>query len=182
MTKFSSHRGTLSMLSTSWIVQFVAFNTSKLSINLVNAWMATGANWKPDLPLSRHLRSTDHNDSFGKLKVTIIDHNIPSGMIKADRKGKASGLENLRPYHRMESMRKSNILSWLILLLVPPSRIMTYSLLNGPIQKWRCIMGKTITRTLRRHIYWTRKCKQNQLIQICLHWQRWAPINQPKLV
>jgi hypothetical protein len=25
-------------------------------------------------------------------------------MIKADRKGKASGLENLRPYHRMESM------------------------------------------------------------------------------
>jgi hypothetical protein len=27
------------------------------------------------------------------------------------RKGKASGLENLRPYHRMESMRKSNILS-----------------------------------------------------------------------
>jgi hypothetical protein len=35
----------------------------------------------------------------------------PSGMIKADRKGKASGLENLRPYHRMESMRKSNILS-----------------------------------------------------------------------
>jgi hypothetical protein len=34
-----------------------------------------------------------------------------SGMIKAERKGKASGLENLRPYHRMESMRKSNILS-----------------------------------------------------------------------
>jgi hypothetical protein len=32
-------------------------------------------------------------------------------MIKADRKGKASGLENLTPYHRMESMRKSNILS-----------------------------------------------------------------------
>jgi hypothetical protein len=30
---------------------------------------------KPDLPLSRHLRSTDHHDSFGKLKVTIIDHN-----------------------------------------------------------------------------------------------------------
>jgi hypothetical protein len=33
---------------------------------------------------------------------------------------------------------------------------------NGPIQKWRCIMGKQITRTLRRHIYWTRKRKQNQ--------------------
>jgi hypothetical protein len=24
---------------------------------------------------SRHLRSTGHHDSFGKLKVTIIDHN-----------------------------------------------------------------------------------------------------------
>jgi hypothetical protein len=32
-------------------------------------------------------------------------------MIKADGKGKAAGLENLRPYHRMELMRKSNILS-----------------------------------------------------------------------
>ena len=32
-------------------------------------------NCKPDLPLSRHLRSTGHHDSFGKLKVTIIDHN-----------------------------------------------------------------------------------------------------------
>jgi hypothetical protein len=42
----------------------------------------------------------------------------PSGMIKVDRKVKASGFENLRPYHRMESMRKSNILSWLLLLLV----------------------------------------------------------------
>ena len=33
------------------------------------------ANCKSDLPLSRHLRSTGHHDSFGKLKVTIIDHN-----------------------------------------------------------------------------------------------------------
>ena len=33
------------------------------------------ANCKPDLPLSGHLRSTGHHDSFGKLKVTIIDHN-----------------------------------------------------------------------------------------------------------
>jgi tripartite motif-containing protein 2/3 len=33
------------------------------------------ANCKPDLPLSRHLRSTGHHDYFGKLKVTIIDHN-----------------------------------------------------------------------------------------------------------
>ena len=33
------------------------------------------ANCKPDLPLSRHLSSTGHHDSFGKLKVTIIYHN-----------------------------------------------------------------------------------------------------------
>jgi hypothetical protein len=33
------------------------------------------ANCKPDLPLSRHLRSKGHHDSLGKLKVTIIDHN-----------------------------------------------------------------------------------------------------------
>ena len=32
-------------------------------------------NCKSDLPLSRHLRSTSHHDSVGKLKVTIIDHN-----------------------------------------------------------------------------------------------------------
>jgi hypothetical protein len=53
-------------------------------------------------------------------------------MIKADMKGKASGLENLRPYHRMESMRKSNILSLVLFLLVSSSRIRTYSLLNWP--------------------------------------------------
>jgi hypothetical protein len=35
---------------------------------------ARHTNCKPDLPLSRHLRSTGHHDSFGKLKVTIIDH------------------------------------------------------------------------------------------------------------
>jgi intracellular sulfur oxidation DsrE/DsrF family protein len=48
--------------------------------------------------------------AFTKLLLSFSDV-TPSGMIKADRKGKASGLENLRPYHRMESMRKSNILS-----------------------------------------------------------------------
>ena len=32
-------------------------------------------NCKPHLPLSRLLRSTGHRDSFGKLKVTIINHN-----------------------------------------------------------------------------------------------------------
>ena len=35
----------------------------------------TDGNCKSDLPLSRHLRSTGHHESFGKLKVTIIDHN-----------------------------------------------------------------------------------------------------------
>ena len=66
------------ILSTSWNMQFVTFYTSeKLSNNLVNAWMATSdANCKPDLPLSRYLRSTDHHDSFAKLKVTIIDHGM----------------------------------------------------------------------------------------------------------
>ena len=68
------------------------------------------ANRKSDLPLSRHLILTGHHDSFGQLKVTIIDLN-PKWDEKADRKGKASGLKNLRPYHRMESIRKSNILS-----------------------------------------------------------------------
>jgi hypothetical protein len=51
------------------------------------------------------------NIYFGPIEQTVCPNTIGSGMIKADRKGKASGLENLRPYHRMESMRKSNILS-----------------------------------------------------------------------
>ena len=53
-------------------------------------------------------------------------------MINADRKRKISGLKNLRPYHHMKSMRNSNILSWLLFLLVSSSRIRTYSLLNWP--------------------------------------------------
>ena len=32
------------------------------------------AHCKHEIPLTRHLRSTGHHDSFGKLKVTIIDH------------------------------------------------------------------------------------------------------------
>jgi hypothetical protein len=44
------------------------------------------ANCKPDLPLSRHLRSTGHHDSFSKLKVTIIDHNP-----KLDDKSRGKG-------------------------------------------------------------------------------------------
>jgi hypothetical protein len=39
-----------------------------------NTGHRSDANCKPDLPLSRHL-TTGHHDSFGKLKVTIIDHN-----------------------------------------------------------------------------------------------------------
>ena len=38
-----------------------------------------------------------------KLKVTMTI--TLSGIIKADRKGKASGLENLRPYHRIMATR-----------------------------------------------------------------------------
>jgi hypothetical protein len=34
------------------------------------------ANCKPDPPRSRFLRLTGHHDSFGKLKVTIIDHSL----------------------------------------------------------------------------------------------------------
>jgi hypothetical protein len=37
-----------------------------------------------------------------------------------------------RPYHRMESMRKSYILSWLLFVLISSSRIRTYSLLYWP--------------------------------------------------
>jgi hypothetical protein len=36
----------------------------------------------------------------------------------------------LVPYHRMESMRKNNILSWLLILLISSSRNRTYSLVN----------------------------------------------------
>jgi hypothetical protein len=62
------------ILSTSWNVQFVVFNTSeKLSKRLNDHRSDT--NCKPDLSLCRHLRSTCHHDSFGKLKATIIDHN-----------------------------------------------------------------------------------------------------------
>ena len=57
---------------------------------------------------------------------------IPSGMIKADRKVKASGFENVRPYHWMESMKKSNILSWHLIWLVSSSRIRICSVLNSP--------------------------------------------------
>jgi hypothetical protein len=34
------------------------------------------ANYKPDLTLSKHLRSTNHHNDFDKLKVTIIEHNL----------------------------------------------------------------------------------------------------------
>jgi len=89
------------------------------------------ANCKLDLPLSRHLRSTGHHDSFGKLKVTIIYHK-PKWDDKSRQERESFWIKNLRPYHRMESMRKSNILSWLLSLLVSSSRIRTYSLLNWP--------------------------------------------------
>ena len=51
-----------------------------------------------------------HSADISDRRATMI-LSANCNIIKADRKGKASGLENLRPYHRMESMRKSNILS-----------------------------------------------------------------------
>jgi hypothetical protein len=79
----------------------------------------------PDLPLSSHLRLTGHHDSFGKLKVTIIDHNTKwddkSRQERESfwiRKLKTLSPNGIRPYHRMESMRRSNILSWLLFVLV----------------------------------------------------------------
>jgi hypothetical protein len=104
------------ILSTSWNVQCVAFNISeKLNNNLVNAWMATEAIgianltfYSADISDRRATMILSGNWRSPLLTITS------SGMIKAYRKGKTSGLENLRPYHRMESMRKSNILSWLL--------------------------------------------------------------------
>ena len=82
------------------------------------------ANCKHDLPLSRHLRSTGHHDSFDKLNVTIIDHN-PKWDDKSRQERESFWSRKLKTYHRMESMRKSNILSWLLFLLVSSSRIRT---------------------------------------------------------
>ena len=101
--------------------------------NLVNAWMATEAMQIANL--------TFHSADFSDQRATMILSAswwspwltiTPGGMLKAERKGKASGLENLRRYHRMQSMRKSNIISWLQFLLVSSSSIMTHSLLNWP--------------------------------------------------
>jgi hypothetical protein len=50
-------------------------------------------------------------DNIFCLAVGIAVYDEFFSWIKADRKWKVSGLENFRPYHRMESMRKSNILS-----------------------------------------------------------------------
>ena len=63
-------------------------------------------NCKPDLSLCRHLRSTGHHDSFGKLKVTIIDHNA-----KRDDKSRQERESFWIRKRKMESMRTSNILS-----------------------------------------------------------------------
>ena len=77
------------------------------------------ANCEPDIPLSRHLRSMGRHDSFGKLKVTIIDHNLKWDD-KNRHKRESFWIKNVRPYHRMDSMRKSNILSWLLFCWSPP--------------------------------------------------------------
>jgi hypothetical protein len=60
------------ILSTSWNVQFVAFKYIGLTKQQFNKRLndhISDENCKPVLPLSRHLRSTGHHDSFGKLKV-----------------------------------------------------------------------------------------------------------------
>jgi len=89
------------------------------------------AHCKPDIPLSRHLRSTGHHHSFDKLKVTIIVHN-PTWDDKSREERESFGIRKPKTYHRMESMRKSNILSWLLFLLVSSGRNRTYSLFNWP--------------------------------------------------
>jgi hypothetical protein len=71
-------------LSTYWNVQYVTFNTSeKLSNNLVNAIEAmqtanltfhSADNSDRSSVILLLLLSTDNHDSYGKLKVTIIDH------------------------------------------------------------------------------------------------------------
>jgi hypothetical protein len=63
-------------------------------------------NCKPDLSLCRHLRSTCHHDSFGKLKATIIDHNA-----KWDDKSRQERESFWIRKRKMESMKTSNILS-----------------------------------------------------------------------
>jgi len=65
-------------------------------------------NCKPDFPLGRLLISTGHHDSFGKLKVTIIDHKWDD---KNRQERESFWIKKIRPYDRMESMRKSNIIS-----------------------------------------------------------------------
>jgi hypothetical protein len=73
--------------------------------------MATSdANCKPDLPLSRHLRSTDHHDSFGKLKVTIIDHD-PKWDDKSRQERESFWIRKLKTLSPNGINEKSNILS-----------------------------------------------------------------------
>jgi hypothetical protein len=70
-----------------------------------------------DLQFAERIMVARQSEMAAEWKIRFADRRATmilsanSGMIKADRKGKASGLENLRPYHRMESLRKSNILS-----------------------------------------------------------------------
>ena len=89
------------------------------------------ASCKPDLPLSRHLRSTGHHDSFGKLKVTIIDHK-PKWDDKSRQEKESFWIKKLKTLSRNGINEKSYILSWPLFLLVSSSRIKTCSLLNWP--------------------------------------------------
>ena len=89
------------------------------------------ASCKPDFPLSRHLRSTGHHDSFAKLKVTIIDHN-PKLDDKSREEMGSFWIRKLKTLSSNGINKKSNIFSWVLILLVSSGHIRTYSLLNWP--------------------------------------------------
>ena len=60
----------------------------------------------------------EHWTTFGKLKVTIIDHNA-----KWDDKSRQERESFWIRKRKMESMKTSNILSWLLFLLVSSSKV-----------------------------------------------------------
>ena len=110
-------------------LQYIGETKQQLSKRL-NGHRSDG-NCKSDLPLSRHLRSTGHHDSFGKLKVTIIDHN-PKWDDKSIQERESFWIRKLKTLSPNGINEKSNILSWLLFLLVSSSRIRAYNLLNWP--------------------------------------------------
>ena len=123
------------ILSTSWNVQFVVFNTSeKLNNTLVNAWMATESMQIANLTF----HSADISDQRATMILSanwrspyIIDHN-PKWDDKSRQERESFWIRTLKTLSPNGIKEKSNILSWLLFLLVSSSRIRTYSLLNWP--------------------------------------------------